>query len=53
MTREEQPADYAEIVAGYILLGLGVPFEQAREIAHRPLPELPPTQGGLEAESRA
>lgn len=32
--------DYPEAVAGYILCGLGVEFEQARAIAHLPLPPL-------------
>lgn len=40
LVREEMPADYPETVAGYILLALGVPFDEARRIAHQPLPPL-------------
>lgn len=41
ITREEtEDPDYPETVAGYILFALGVPWETAREMAHRPLPPL-------------
>lgn len=40
ITREETEAEYPEIVAGYILFALGVPFEVARTLAHDTLPEL-------------
>jgi hypothetical protein len=40
LVRDNMPADYPETVAGYILFALGVPFEEARAIAHLPLPEL-------------
>jgi len=38
--RGEAPAEYPEAVAGYILYALGVPFEEAKAIAHLPLPQL-------------
>lgn len=38
--RGQAPDDYPEAVAGHILVGLGVPHDQARAIAHRPLPPL-------------
>lgn len=41
MLRGNLPENYPEAVAGYILVGLGVPQETARDIAHLPLPELP------------
>lgn len=40
LVRDNMPADYPETVAGYILFALGVPFEEARAIAHLPLPDL-------------
>ena len=40
LVRETMPPDYPEIVAGHILAALGVPLEQARDIAHQPLPPL-------------
>jgi len=40
MVREEVAEDYPEIIAGYILLGLGVPFDIARKCARAPLPPL-------------
>ena len=40
IAKRDMAADYPEIVAGYILFGLGVPHAQAREIAHLPLPPL-------------
>lgn len=42
LVREQMPADYPEAVAGHILFALGVEFDSAREIAHRPLPDLLP-----------
>ncbi|RKF15472.1 TetR/AcrR family transcriptional regulator [Altericroceibacterium spongiae] len=40
MVREETPEDYPEAIAGFILLGMGVNYEEARQIAHLPLPAL-------------
>ncbi|MEO0061827.1 MAG: hypothetical protein RLZZ08_387 [Pseudomonadota bacterium] len=40
LVRETVPADYPEAVAGYILHALGVPYDEARHIAHLPLPPL-------------
>lgn len=40
IAKRDMPDDYPEIVAGYILCGLGVDRETAKAIAHRPLPEL-------------
>ncbi len=40
IVREEMADEYPEVIAGYILHALRVPFDEAREIAHRPLPEL-------------
>jgi len=40
MLRQELPDDYPELVAGFILLGLGVPYDTARACAHAPLPRL-------------
>ena len=40
MLRQDTPEDYPELMAGHILMGMGVPFETAREIGNRPLPEL-------------
>lgn len=40
MVRETTPDDYPEAVAGFILMGLGVLSEEARSIAHLPLPAL-------------
>lgn len=40
IVREAMPAEYPEAVAGYILHALGVPYEEARVIAHLPLPAL-------------
>ncbi len=42
LVRGPMPDDYPETVAGYILFALGVPFDQAKAIAHEPLPELLP-----------
>lgn len=41
LVRAAPPADYCEVIAGYILLGLGVPHEDARRLATMPLPPLP------------
>ncbi len=38
--KHDMPDDYPEAVAGYILQALGVPFEEAKNIGHLPLPEL-------------
>lgn len=38
LMRETVDDDFPEQVAGHILLGMGVPYDEAREIAHRPLP---------------
>lgn len=43
IVRGTVPADYPEAVAGYILFGMGVPFEQAKGFAHQPLPSLDET----------
>lgn len=43
MQRETVEQDYPETVAGYILMGLGVPYEEARQIANV---ELPPSVPG-------
>jgi AcrR family transcriptional regulator len=40
MLREDLPEDYPEEVAGFVLLGLGVPREFASAAAHAPLPPL-------------
>lgn len=40
MLREDLPEDYPEAVAGFVLLGLGVPPEIARASARAPLPPL-------------
>ena len=40
MLRGDMPDDYPEAVAGYILVALGVPYDEARRIAHLPLPDL-------------
>lgn len=40
MVREDVADNYPEAIAGYILMGLGVPAGLAKEIAHLPLPEL-------------
>lgn len=32
--------DYPEVIAGYILYALGVPYEDAKGIAHQPLPDI-------------
>lgn len=40
IAKRDMPEDYPEIVAGYILCGLGVERETAKSIAHMPLPEL-------------
>lgn len=44
LLRGEADPDYPELVAGHILLGMGVPFDTAREIANRPLPPLAQSQ---------
>lgn len=41
MLRQKLPDDYPEAVAGFILMGLGVPYEKAHQCAHAPLPALP------------
>lgn len=38
ITREHTPDDYPEVVAGYILFALGVPYEVAEQIARQPMP---------------
>ena len=40
MLREDLPADYPEAVAEHILLGLGVPGEDAQTFAYMPMPRL-------------
>lgn len=40
VTCEETAQDYPEIVSGYILHALGVPFDEAKSIAQSDLPEL-------------
>lgn len=40
LLRQEMPEDYPEAVAGHILISLGVPYEDARQISHLPMPEL-------------
>lgn len=40
IAKREMPQDYPEVVAGYILCGLGVDREAAKNIAHLTLPEL-------------
>lgn len=45
MLRGEGEADHPELVAGHILLAMGVPFDTAREIANRPLPQLEEATG--------
>jgi len=40
LLRGETAPDYPELVAGHILMGMGVPFLEAREIANRALPDL-------------
>ena len=42
IVRDSSAENYPEAVAGYILCGLGVEREEARRIAHLPLPELGP-----------
>ncbi len=42
IAKREMAPDYPEVVAGYILCGLGVDRDTAREIAHLPLPPLEP-----------
>lgn len=44
LLRGQADPDYPELVAGHILLGMGVPFDTAREVANRPLPPLVPVQ---------
>ncbi len=48
LVREEMAEDYPETVAGYILHALRVPYDEARAIAMKPLPELryPPSVEG-------
>jgi hypothetical protein len=43
LARTEAPADYSELIAGFILMGLGVPPEDAQRLASLPLPALPAT----------
>ncbi|MEO5707914.1 MAG: TetR/AcrR family transcriptional regulator [Alteraurantiacibacter sp.] len=38
--RQSAPTDYPEAVAGHILVALGVPHDEAKQIAHQPLPDL-------------
>jgi len=40
MLRQATDDDYPELMAGHILMGMGVPFDEAKEIANRPMPEL-------------
>jgi len=40
LLRGESAPDYPELVAGHILMGMGVSFQEARAIANRTLPEL-------------
>jgi AcrR family transcriptional regulator len=40
MIRKDMPEEYPEAVAGHILHALGVGYDEARSIAHQPLPEL-------------
>ena len=44
LLRGESAPDYPELVAGHILMGMGVSFQEARTIANRALPELHLTQ---------
>lgn len=46
IAKRDMPDDYPEIVAGYILCGLGLDRDTARAIAHRPLPKLDYTAPG-------
>ena len=48
LARGRMPADYPEAVAGYALCGLGVPLEDAKRIAHLPLPALVSLAAGKE-----
>jgi AcrR family transcriptional regulator len=43
LARTKAPADYSELIAGFILMGLGVPPEDAQRLASLPLPALPAT----------
>jgi len=43
MLRQDLLQDYPEAVAGHILLGLGVPREEARKCAHIAMPDLLPS----------
>ena len=45
ITREDTPDEYPEVVAGYILFALGVPYDLAKEIAQQPMPALVPASG--------
>lgn len=40
IVREEATGTYPESVAGFILHALGVEYEEARAIAHLPMPDL-------------
>ncbi len=40
LVSQDMPEDYPEQIAGQILFGLGVPFEEARSIAFEPMPQL-------------
>lgn len=40
MLRGTESPDYPEQVAGHVLMGMGVPYDDARAIANRPLPAL-------------
>ncbi len=48
IVREKMPRNYPEVIAGYILHALRVPFDEAREIAHKPLPKLLADPGAVE-----
>lgn len=52
LLRGEEAPDYAEEVAGFILMGLSVPYDEARSIANRPLPPLELASPGLVATSQ-
>ncbi len=45
IARGNPPEDYCEIIAGYILLALGVAHDDARRLATIPLPDLPQFRG--------
>jgi AcrR family transcriptional regulator len=43
IVRKGVAQDYPEAIAGYILHALGVPYDEAKRIAHLPLPDLAPS----------